>query len=215
MKLPKLLVFASGGKAPDEGGSGFKKLVEATKTRILRAEIVAVVSNHASGGIFTKSQALDIPFRHSPKGRTAKDYRRLIAEFEAEFVALSGWLGFVMGLDPRTTFNIHPAWDLQRFGGQHFHGHKVHEAVIEAYRRGEVEYSGVSMHFATAKYDDPDAVFFKRRVPILSSYDADTLGRRVNQIEHFWQSEITNRVVQGEISWDGEHPESIVGADIL
>ncbi|MDD3284904.1 MAG: hypothetical protein PHZ07_04895 [Patescibacteria group bacterium] len=48
---PRILVFASGGKKPGEGGSGFETMVWNTKTipAILDAEIVAVVSNHEFG----------------------------------------------------------------------------------------------------------------------------------------------------------------------
>ncbi len=211
---PRLLVFASGGKGTEEGGSGFKCLVEASRSGILRAEIVAVVSNNPAGGVCTKAFDLGINFEHSPKGRTADDYRELVHRYQADYVALSGWLGKVEGLDPRTTFNIHPALDLVRFGGKGFHGHHVHEAVVEAYRRGEVTHSGVTMHFATPKYDDPFGIFFQRKVKILPDDTADTLGRRVNSLEHLWQALITDRVVQGQISWDGEDPRSIVGMDI-
>ena len=49
MDRPKIVVFASGTK--DNGGSGFENLVEASRTGILDAEIVAVVSNHERGGV--------------------------------------------------------------------------------------------------------------------------------------------------------------------
>ncbi len=101
-----------------------------------------------------------------------------------------------------------------KFGGKGFHGHHVHEAVIEAYKRGEVTFSGVTMHFVTAKYDDPAAVFFKRRVPIYPDDTADTLQARVNAMEHKWQAIITDRVVNGKIYWNGRDASSIVGADI-
>ena len=54
--MKNLLVFASGDK--DGGGSGFKKLVEAMKTGILQANIVGVVSNHATGGVYKKALEL-------------------------------------------------------------------------------------------------------------------------------------------------------------
>src|SRR4051812_33482103 len=209
MKIPKILVFASGEAHPEEGGSGFEKLVQATKSKVLQAEIVAVVSQHEYGGVRNRAFRLKIPFEHSPRPRTAQDYQNLVAKYEADFVALSGWLGFVEGLDPRRTFNIHPAWDLQRFGGKNFYGHKVHEAVIEAYRRGEVTHSGITMHFVTEKYDDPTAVFFSRKLEILPDDDAGSLGKRVNVLEHQWQTFITNRVIHGLISWDGKNPSSI------
>lgn len=215
MTLPKCIVFASGQKEPDCGGSGFQLLVEASRDGRLQAEIVSVVSNHACGGVFTRARKLGVPFSHSPKGRTADDYRRLIHESGAQWVLLSGWLGQIEGHDPRYAINIHPALDLKRFGGRGMHGHHVHEAVWKAFKAREITHTGVTMHFATAKYDDPEAVFFQRMIPISSAFkDENGLQKVVNIVEHLWQPEITNRVVNGEISWDGKDPKSIVGADI-
>lgn len=212
---PKCIIFASGEKEPGKGGSGFQLLVEASRDGRLHAEIVAVVSCYPRGSVFSKAAYLNIPFRCSPKDRTAEDYRRLIAKSEAEWVLLSGWLGHVEGHDPKRTLNIHPALDLRRFGGKKMHGHHVHEAVWEAFLRREVTHTGVTMHFATAKYDEPNAVVFQRTIPICHAFrNAVTLGKVVNLVEHQWQPDITNRVVNGKIHWDGKNPTSIVGADI-
>ena len=215
MTLPTCIVFASGEKEPEKGGSGFQLLVEASRDGRLQAEIVAVVSCYPCGGVFTKATKLKIPFHCSPSGRTEDDYKRLIGESGAQWVLLSGWLGHLSGHDPRYACNIHPALDLKRFGGKGMHGHHVHEAVWNAFQRREVTHTGVTMHFATAKYDDDKAIFFQRMIPIAHAFkNAQTLGRVVNLVEHQWQPEITNRVVSGLISWDGKDPRSIVGADI-
>lgn len=207
MHKPKLLILASGESDPDKGGSGFKKLAEAIIDGTLIAEIVAVVSNHPSGGVFTKATALKIPFEYSPRGQTADDYRRLVDKYQADYVALSGWLGLVRGLDPRTTFNIHPG-PLPAFGGRGFFGHHVHEAVMESFRQGTLHHSEVCMHFVTPKYDD-GPVFFRKQIPIFMRDDAESLGRRVNAMEHLHQARITNFVVQGQIHWDGVRHDSL------
>ncbi len=209
---PKLLIFASGTK--DGGGSGFQKLCEATRTGVLDAEIVGVVSNHENGGVKQKADAFGIQFIYSPKGRTKEDYQRIAKDTGAEFIALSGWLGFVEGLPADKTFNIHPAWLPSKFGGEGYFGHHIHEAVMEAYKKGERVKAGITMHFVTPKYDDDTGIFFRREVEILPDDTADTLFARINALEHHWQPIITNRVVNGEISWDGMNPESMRGADI-
>ena len=209
---PKLLIFASGTK--DGGGSGFQKLCEATKTGVLDADIVGVVSNHEDGGVKQKADAFGIKFIYSPKGRTKEDYQRIVKETGADYIALSGWLGLVEGLPADRTFNIHPVWYPSRFGGKGFYGHHIHEAVIEAYKKGELTHTGITMHFVTDIYDDTKGIFFRRKVEILPDDTPDTLFARVNALEHHWQPIITNRVVNGEISWDGVNPESMKGADI-
>jgi phosphoribosylglycinamide formyltransferase-1 len=88
------------------------------------------------------------------------------------------------------------------------YGHHVHEAVIQAYRQGEIKYSEVCMHFVTEEYDQ-GPVFFRYPILIRPDDDADSLGSRVNKIEHGWQSFITNLVVHRQIYWDGKNHNSL------
>jgi phosphoribosylglycinamide formyltransferase 1 len=205
-KISKLLIFSSGSK--DGGGSGFLNLVNQKNAGILNTEIVGVVSNHQNGGVFEKANNLNIPFYHFPLPREAEDYQRIVSVAGADFVALSGWLKLVKGLNPKTTFNIHPG-PLPRFGGEGMYGHFVHEAVMEAYKKGEVEYSAVSMHFVTEKFDE-GPLFFEVKVSIHSDDDAVKLAERVNRAEHFYQPIVTDAVVNGRIYWDGKNKDSLV-----
>lgn len=225
--MKKIIVFASGTK--DGGGSGFENLVNATKSGILNAEILAVVSNHENGGVRERADRLGIKFIHFAARKlpesdefidkegnkidpsefsTAENYQRLTKD--ADLVCLSGWLKLVTGLNPQKTINIHPG-PLPRFGGAGMYGHHVHEAVMEAYKRGEVKNSAVSMHFVTEKYDE-GPLFFSQSVPILPGDTAETLAKRVNEAEHKWQPIITQKVLSGEIFWDGKNPKSLKGA---
>jgi phosphoribosylglycinamide formyltransferase-1 len=211
MSKPKILVFASGSATG--GGSGFENLVLSSREGILDADIVAVVSNHERGGVRTHADNLEVPFLHFQKPWTAEAYHRLTSESKANFFALSGWLKLVTGLDPatrfnsRTVFNIHPG-PLPDFGGPGLYGRRVHEAVIEAYKRGEISHSAVSMHFVTEEYDR-GPVFFRCKVKINEDDTPDTLGTRVNKQEYMHQPKITNMVVNGLIKWDGADPHSL------
>ena len=206
MSKPKLVVFASGTK--DGGGSGFEQLVLNTQTGLLDAKIVGVVSNQARGGIKRIAERHRVPFSYfswPPYGDAAMAYRHQVIALGAEWVALSGWLKPISGLNPIFTFNIHPG-PLPRFGGQGMFGHHVHEAVIAAYRRDEVTHSAVTMHFVTqggADEYDRGLKFFEYPVAITADDTDETLAARVNEYEHGWQSWVTNLVVHGEISWDG------------
>lgn len=204
-KKPRLIVFASGTK--DGGGSGFEHLVENSRAGVLRAEIVAVVSNHEFGGIRQKADRLGVPFVYFPEPWDEQGYKTIIRNYEADFVALSGWLKMVKGQDPAKTFNIHPA-PLPRFGGKGMYGIHVHEAVIEAFKRGEITRTAVSMHFVTEKYDE-GPVFFEFPIEIRKDDTPETLQKRVLEYEHGWQSFITDLVVNDEISWDGRNPDSL------
>jgi phosphoribosylglycinamide formyltransferase-1 len=194
----RVLVFASGdGKG---GGSGFQELVEFSRTDppVLNAQIVGVISNHQSGGVHKKADALHIPFEYWPGPFDAKGYRAFVEKYRADFVMCSGWLKFVRGLDPAKTVNIHPG-ALPRFGGPGMYGHYVHEAVIDAFRRGEIIQSAVTMHFVDETAYDHGPIIFQMPVLIRPDDDAETLAKRVNEKERAWQSYILNLVVHRHI----------------
>lgn len=204
----KVLVFASGSK--DGGGSGFQNLVNKSRSENLGYEIVAVISNHENGGVRQKADFLKIPFVFFEKPYTKERYQEIINKWNPDVVALSGWLKLVTGLDPKKTINIHPG-PLPRFGGAGMYGHFVHEAVIGAYKRGEVTHSAVTMHFVTEKYDE-GPVFFVCKVEISGDDTVETLAKKVNYAEQKWQPIITSKVANGEIAWDGKNQNSLKGA---
>ncbi len=209
----KLIVFATGTKSG--GGSGFEALVNATRTMdpqtrrpILDAEIVAVVSNHEHGGVREKANRLGIPFIYFAGPYTAEAYQKIVGDTGAGWVALSGWLKLVLGLDPRRSINIHPG-PLPRFGGTGMYGHHVHDAVHTAFQKREIRCSAVSMHFVTEKYDE-GPVFFRREIELFPDDTPESIGTRVNVTERLWQPIITNLVVQEQIRWDGKDPQSLI-----
>src|SRR3989338_11069163 len=120
MTKPNLLIFSSGSK--DGGGSGFENLVVASRNGVLNANIVAVVSNYEHGGVAERAEKLKIKFIHFSAPWEAEIYRKIAEENDADFIALSGWLKMVVGLNPKNTFNIHPG-PLPAFGGKGMYGH--------------------------------------------------------------------------------------------
>jgi folate-dependent phosphoribosylglycinamide formyltransferase PurN len=202
----RLLVFASG--TATGGGSGFAKLVQASRMGILDALVVGVVSNHKDGGVCRHAKELAVVFQHFPKPWAEEKYREIVVEFRPDFVALSGWLKLVRGLDPRTTFNIHPG-PLPEYGGKGMYGHRVHEKVWQDCQAGKIHQTAISMHFVDAEYDK-GPVFFHYPIDISPEDSVDCIARKANSAEHFWQPRITNLVIRGDIAWDGENPESLV-----
>lgn len=204
--MKKLLIFASGSK--DGGGSGFQELVESSETGILEAEVVGVVSNHENGGVRQKAEMLNVPFEYFEKpDQNLHHYSEIVKKYGVDFVALSGWLKKATGLDPRTAINIHPGL-LPDFGGPGMYGHYVHEAVLNAYKKGKTKMSGVSMHFVTDEYDR-GPVFFEFPVWIRPDDTAESLAARVNKIEHAYQPWVTNLVITQQITWDGINHNSL------
>jgi phosphoribosylglycinamide formyltransferase-1 len=204
--LPRLLIFASG--TAGGGGSGFRTLAEAARGGRLRAEIVGVVSQHGEGGVRRIAAEFGLPFLQFPAPWDEERYRRAVESTRAEWCALSGWMKLSVGLDPRTTFNIHPA-PLPRFGGQGMYGRQTHAAVLDAYRKGEIAETEFCLHFVTPVYD-AGPVFFRYPVSIAPTDTPEILGSRVQCMEHAWQPYLTDLVVTGAIRWDGADPASLV-----
>ena len=197
MAAKRLLVFASGGKEPDVGGSGLLTLAERIKTGELHAQIVGVVSNYPCGGAHKKATDAGLRFIHFPAPWDEAGYQRIVAEFKPDLVFLSGWLKKVVGLPTEMVLNIHPG-PLPEYGGKGMHGHHVHEAVLRDVKAGKRTCSEVSMHFTTAEFDK-GPICFCIQVPASSLDTAETLGKRVNEAEHLWQWWVTDMVLGGVV----------------
>ena len=201
MKI-RLLVFNSGS------GSGFENLVESIKNDVLRnTKIVGLITDNSSNLCVKRAERLTIPW-HLMSRYDAEDYQAIVEKFDADYVALSGWLKLVKGLNPRTTFNIHPG-PLPDFGGKGMYGHHVHDAVIKVFHEGKIKESEICMHFVIEEYDQ-GTVFYRCPVMIKPDDTSETLGFRTNEIEHLRQPRVTNLVVNGQIRWDGKNPQSLV-----
>ncbi len=203
---PTILVFNSGS------GSGFQELVENTRTGVLRADIIGLVTNNKNHECVKRAEELNIK-SCVMTDLGVEDYKDLLEGYKPDFVALSGWLKKVpMGVfDPQRTINIHPG-PLPEFGGPGMYGHHVHDAVMKAFHARRIVSTQVCMHYVIDEYDQ-GRVFFRYPVRIRTNDTSCTLAGRVNKIEHGWQSYITNLVVHGEIRWDGKNPESLVVPD--
>ena len=89
------------------------------------------------------------------------------------------------------------------------HGHHVHEAVLESFRKGEITHTSVTMHFVTSQYDQ-GPIFFRHDLPLEGNDTADSIGSRVNACEHTYQPEVTDLVLRGAITWNGKDPQSLI-----
>ena len=201
--MVEYVVFASGS------GSDFFSAVKAEQAgKIPHGKIVALISNKEDAYALTRAKEngiraeyLGYPgFDALPTEKRVR-YRtdniiRVMEETNAKFFFMAGYLlkmpKEVLARWPG--FNIHPAYDMVRFGGQGMHGMHVHEAVIKA----RVPYSGATIHAANENYDEGD-ILMQRKVLILPGDTPEGLQKRVLEIEHEMLPEFLNIITRGMI----------------
>jgi phosphoribosylglycinamide formyltransferase 1 len=107
----------------------------------------------------------------------------LCDRYEIDLVVLAGYLKLVPITDRvrDRVINIHPGL-LPDFGGKGMHGQRVHQAVIDAAKRGEVDESGCTVHFADDDYDT-GSVIVQLRCPVYDTDCAQEVGDRVFELE--------------------------------
>lgn len=205
----RLLVFATGGKNPGEGGSGVRELIEHSLTQDASYEVIGIVSNYPGGGAYDISEEYNISFYFFDGPFTAEGYQKVIEVFQPDFVALSGWVKPVEGIDPRICFNIHPG-RLPHTAGKY--GHFVHEEMIRLRDDGITNQTAINIHFVTSHkkhgYDTGPRPF-EYRIIVRKKDMAETLAKRVNEKERAWQWIITDLICSGRIGWDGKNPDTL------
>lgn len=134
----------------DGGGSGFENLVLKSREgdSKINYEVVVVVSNHKNGEL--EREQIDSACRsYILRNHSAR--RSMLRLLQIQALSGRRFLDGLntKGLNPKTTFNIHPG-KLPEFGGDGMYGIHVHEAVIKA----GASSTAVTMHFVTDIYDD-------------------------------------------------------------
>lgn len=172
----RLLVLLSGS------GRTLENLLARSDAGKLPARVVAVVADRDCRGLEIARHA-DIPAERIPGTLDPDRLDALAEQHRADLVVLAGYLRLVPITDATRgrIVNIHPSL-LPAFGGPGMHGHRVHAAVIDAARRGEVAESGCTVHLADETYDT-GAVLLQRRCPVLPDDTPDTLADRVFRLE--------------------------------
>lgn len=191
-------------------GSNLQALIDGVTRGELPIEIVAVVSNRPEVMGLTRAHAAGIPTRvlDNKNFATREDFDaelvRIIDTYAPGLVVLAG---FMRILTPAFTahylgrmLNIHPSL-LPKYQGLH-----THQRAIDA---GEAHH-GVSVHFVTAELDG-GPVAIQAKVPVLTTDDASSLAKRVQQQEHIiypmavkWFAEGRLKMVDGKAELDGE-----------
>lgn len=188
----RLLVLLSGS------GRTLENLLDRIDRGELPARVVAVVANKDCGGL-EKARARAIPAQVIPGTIAPPAFDELVARQRADWVVLAGYLKLVP-VTPATRgriVNIHPSL-LPAFGGPGMHGMKVHQAVVDAFARGEVTESGCTVHLADERFDT-GPVILQKRCPVKPTDDAAQLAARVFTLELDAYPEALRMLIQGRV----------------
>ena len=183
---PTLAILISGN------GSNLQAILDAVASGRLDARIGVVISNRKDAfgltraeraGIPTRYHALK-PYRDRGQGRAAydTDLAAILAEYAPDWVVLAGWMHIFshefLRHFPNRVVNLHPA-----LPGQFPGAHAIADAFA-AYRRGEIDHTGIMVHLVPDERVDEGPVLATQTVPILPDDTEETLAARIHAAEH-------------------------------
>lgn len=201
----RLAVLISGG------GTTLVNLMTKIRSKVLSAEIGIVIASRSNcGGI---QRARDLGLRCQVMERksyhSVEDFSNAIftacREVEADLIVCGGFLSLIR-IPPDyagRVINIHPSL-IPAFCGKGFHGHLVHEAVLN---RG-AKVSGCTVHFVDDEYDH-GPIILQKTVPVFDNDTADELAERVFQAECEALPEAIQMFASGKLEIDGSRVRSI------
>jgi len=199
----KLAVLISGS------GRTLKNFIDLVTEDQLPVDIRLVVSSSSKAGGLKYAEEAGIPTRiisrgDFPKGQ-AGDTEYGDAVFAAcrdagvDYVTMAGFLKLapVPADFAGRVVNIHPAL-LPAFGGPGMYGDRVHQAVLDA----GVKVTGCTVHFVDNEYD-AGPIIWQQPVPVFEDDTADTLAKRVFEVEKEAYPHVLKMLAAGRVTLDG------------
>jgi len=182
MKKINIGVLISGG------GTNLQTLIDHCNSGNINGIVRVVISNKKNAFGLQRAANHDIPpvfISKKEAGSEVAFNRQIAVELEKHNVDLVVLAGYLNILTPEfinayrnRIINIHPAL-LPSFGGKGFYGEKVHQAVIDF----GAKITGATVHFVD-EGTDTGAIIMQKAVEVADTDTAETLQKRVLQIEH-------------------------------
>lgn len=183
MDAPARLVVLISGH-----GSNLQAILDACASGELSASVLAVISNRPDAYGLTRAGRARVEAIYFPKGEdeSRRDYdSRLaarIAPLKPDLIILAGWMRLLtnnfLSSFPNCVINLHPALP-GMFPGTH-----AIERAYEAFRRGEIDHTGVMVHRVPDEGVDNGPVLATETVLIRHDDTLETLEARIHDAEH-------------------------------
>ena len=200
--MARLVVLISGD------GSNLQAILDATRHKILDAQVVAVISNRKDAFGLQRAEKAGVPARYfslkawleAGKDRRAYDaaLAEIVAEYDPDLVVLAGWMLVLSAefLDrfPWRVVNLHPALP-GTFPGAH-----AIEDAYAAYKQGMVKKTGVMVHLVPDEAVDAGPVIESEDVAISPNDTLESLRARMRQVEHRLLIAALSRLIAGDES---------------
>jgi formyltetrahydrofolate-dependent phosphoribosylglycinamide formyltransferase len=181
----RLVVCISGG------GTNLQALIDAIEQEQLDAKIVLVVSNRKDAYGLERARHAGIDTLYFPLkpftegGQTRAEYDTVLAEklapYAPDLIVLAGWMHIFtsafLDLYFKRVINLHPA-----LPGQ-FAGVNAIQRAYAAFQRGEIDHSGIMVHYAIPEVDAGE-VLVTEEVPIEADDTVETFAARMHTAEH-------------------------------
>jgi len=184
-----IAIFASGA------GSNARRIIEHFRNHS-SVKISLIVCNKPGAGVLNIAAENRVPSLIIEKEQFFRGnaYVDELKKAEIDFIVLAGFLWKVpsalIKAYPEKIINIHPAL-LPKYGGKGMYGSFVHEAVISAKEKE----SGITIHFVDELYDHGSHIF-QVTCPIMPDDNAETLARRIHQLEHKYYPEVIEKLLK-------------------
>ncbi len=183
--MKRLVVLISGN------GSNLQALIDAIQGGELEAKIVAVVSNRRDAYGLVRAEQANIPTLYFPLKTYLKaghsreaydaDLAKMVLAYQPDLMILAGWMHVLspafLDCFPGRVLNLHPALPGQ-FAGTH-----AIQRAYEAFQRGEIEHTGIMVHWVIPEID-AGPVIATANVPIYTTDSLADLETRMHATEH-------------------------------
>jgi formyltetrahydrofolate-dependent phosphoribosylglycinamide formyltransferase len=169
-------------------GSNLQAILDACASGELPVTVAAVISDKPEAFGLERARRANVPAIVKPKlkaqGRREYDSELadLAASYQPDWIVLAGWMRLLTSafLDrfPNRVLNLHPA-----LPGA-FPGTRAIERALDAYRRGQIQHTGVMVHLVPDEGVDSGPVLAQEAIPIYPDDTLETLEARVHSVEH-------------------------------
>ena len=184
------------------GGTNLQAIIDETLAGNINAKVKVVISNkeNAYGLERARQNNIDAVFETDEE-----KIIKVLEEHNIDLVVLAGYLKIISSkfVDKfrNKIINIHPSL-IPSFCGGGYYGQRVHQAVIDS----GVKITGATVHFVD-EGTDTGPIIMQDTVEVKDNDDAQTLSKRVLEIEH--------RILKKSISLFCENKLSIQGRRVF